>query len=685
KGNQLINVTDATNDLDRDKSLGDFRDGNKKANTGLDDYLYDPNGNLLLDHNKNISAITYNHLNLPEQILFGEDGQNYLRFVYDAAGVKLRQEVWQEGQLEKWTDYEGSFIYEQGKLAFFHTAEGRAVAQYLPQGEGTQPTFAYEYIIKDHLGNNRVSFREGETETYLATMDGADNEGGFHNIAETRASLTGHSSQVSKTDATQPEGLWKVLPVSKGDTIQVAVDARYLVEASEQRNNVDINPIVQNTGSGSDNAADNGDTTPEWVLGVSLTPNPQSEDSGVPQAYVQYLLYDETGEVLQSSGQVAISDQAKDGWETLTLEYIAEENGVLQVLALNNSDVEVYFENFQIEYAPTLIAQEQHFYPYGLTMQGLGKQGIPQHRFTYNGKEEVNDFNLGWIDYGWRNMDRALGRWWSIDNKAEKYISLSTYHYAGNNPTRFFDIDGNEFTEDAWAHVNRLIAEVDRKQQNNNNGIAERQALLDAGGLSDRKAGRLQRQINRLEGRNAQLEEVRTGVAELAASSQVYDIQENASLRQTGVVQGAGSVTGKAGFNHSNGNFVIEIPTQSPLHIIAHELQHAHQFENGRYSVGPTLGNNAHRNFLYDQHDELEAYNEWGSLFGGRTFGNINSLPEHYRQYATGPVDVNIFQMTQVILNSDEPEETKQIMLQRIAENTRHAFRVNGQTYYEQR
>lgn len=46
-------------------------------------------------------------------------------------------------------------------------------------------------------------------------------------------------------------------------------------------------------------------------------------------------------------------------------------------------------------------------------------------------------------DYGARMYDTQLGRWWAMDNKAEKYFSWSTYTYTLNNPVRYIDPDGN--------------------------------------------------------------------------------------------------------------------------------------------------------------------------------------------------------------------------------------------------
>ena len=98
---------------------GDFQDGAKQG----EEYFYDANGNLQADANKNITSITYNHLNLPERIVMNAAGDSYLRFSYSAAGVKLSREVVQEGAAPIRTDYcGGGVIYLRGILVFFPTA-----------------------------------------------------------------------------------------------------------------------------------------------------------------------------------------------------------------------------------------------------------------------------------------------------------------------------------------------------------------------------------------------------------------------------------------------------------------------------------------------------------------------------------------------------------------------------------
>ena len=82
-GNQLLAAKDiATSGVYGNGT--DFKDGaNQTA-----EYVYDKNGNLIKDLNKNISSIGYNCLNLPDQVIFGNG--NSILYDYGADGTKLR-------------------------------------------------------------------------------------------------------------------------------------------------------------------------------------------------------------------------------------------------------------------------------------------------------------------------------------------------------------------------------------------------------------------------------------------------------------------------------------------------------------------------------------------------------------------------------------------------------------------
>lgn len=59
---------------------------------------------------KGIVVISYNHLNLPEKVVKGL--QQSLRYIYDANGRKISQEVYdKQGIIVKKSDYEGDFFY----------------------------------------------------------------------------------------------------------------------------------------------------------------------------------------------------------------------------------------------------------------------------------------------------------------------------------------------------------------------------------------------------------------------------------------------------------------------------------------------------------------------------------------------------------------------------------------------
>ncbi len=135
-GNQLIKVDD-----DGSQSDG-FSDNGSKEDI---EYWYDENGNMTKDLNKKIENIDYNYLNLPKRLKIYTDQNHTIDYIYNAGGVKLRKEV--EGTT---TDYIGNFIYENNELKYILNSNGRIVID--------NDKYNYQYHIKDHLGNTRVTF-----------------------------------------------------------------------------------------------------------------------------------------------------------------------------------------------------------------------------------------------------------------------------------------------------------------------------------------------------------------------------------------------------------------------------------------------------------------------------------------------------------------------------------------------
>ncbi|MGJ1362749.1 RHS repeat domain-containing protein, partial [Sphingobacterium spiritivorum] len=104
-------------------------------------YSYDENGNAKTDRmGMNLS---YNHLNLPQQVT---GGGNTITYLYDAGGNKLRKTANTTGQ----RDYAGGIEYQNGVIELIHTAEGVAY-------RNANGTYTYRYNLTDHLGNVRAT------------------------------------------------------------------------------------------------------------------------------------------------------------------------------------------------------------------------------------------------------------------------------------------------------------------------------------------------------------------------------------------------------------------------------------------------------------------------------------------------------------------------------------------------
>ena len=102
-----------------------------------------------------------------------------------------------------------------------------------------------------------------------------------------------------------------------------------------------------------------------------------------------------------------------------------------------------------------VIQSEQHYYPFGLNMEGNFTSPGYNQKYRYNGKELYG--GLGWYDYGARYYDPAIGKFTGVDAWAEKYYSWSPYNYTYNNPIMFIDPTGNGPTTDYYNQKGKKI------------------------------------------------------------------------------------------------------------------------------------------------------------------------------------------------------------------------------------
>jgi RHS repeat-associated protein len=148
---QGINKLGSITDSGTNPTIGEF------FKDGTANYTYDANGNLKTDSGKNISNITYNYMNLVSTVT---QNNNQSTYTYASNGQKLSANL---GAFKKY-DYIANAVYKNDTLEFIATAEGRFVPPLGARGLG------FEYTLKDHLGNARISCGCDKTKGTLTVL-----------------------------------------------------------------------------------------------------------------------------------------------------------------------------------------------------------------------------------------------------------------------------------------------------------------------------------------------------------------------------------------------------------------------------------------------------------------------------------------------------------------------------------
>ena len=512
--NRLLSVKDFGTAGAADGKLGDFSDGT--AGTG-DDYLFDDNGNLIVDRNKGITSvdgqtnkgILYNFLDKPEKVYI--NGKGTVQIVYDADGNKLQKTYTPDGGgAPVVTTYIGRYVYVANDLQYINFEEGRIRAvKYNPLDNGYDKLIidgnidlpgamrgAFDYFIEDYQGNVRMilteeshlgsnsctmeSERSLNEEALFGKVDASgnptpDNEvkarfpaiqipgnsigGGWQN-----ASIGNYVSRLGNLVG-QKMGPNTLLKVMAGD--QITATSMYYYQdpvvnvvngpslitdlISSLASAIGGSPITSNlmhASAGNIVSPLNG-----YIPFTSKAdPDATNASGSAPKAYLAVLFFDERFNFIGEGSKTDRVSQAGNGAPLLMVPSArAPKNGYAFVYVANESDETVYFDNLKVANVHSPILEEDHYYAYGLKIAGISSKKLadPNEGFTtnknlYNDKELIDEADLNWYDYGFRNYDPQIARFVQLDPLTDSYPELTPYQYASNDPILNIDVDGLE-------------------------------------------------------------------------------------------------------------------------------------------------------------------------------------------------------------------------------------------------
>lgn len=393
------------------------------------------------------------------------------------------------------------------KFQFMGFEEGRI--RPVLETNGALIGLSLDYMLKDHLGNVRMLLTdEIKQDIYPAvTLENVSYNGGsaisveddFYNITSTQvvpktdatgipnyenqnnngvpinnnpySNNTAYSDYLYKINGNDANktGLGITLKVMAGDRIDILGKSYYFQQPGQGStataaqmlpmilSGLLVSPTGAVAGSG------HGDITASQLQSMPYTTggitgivtqqnNSQAADPPPPLAFINYIFFDEQFKFVSGGfSQAGIQNQLKDHFTELQNK-VAQKNGYVYIYVSNTSAINVYFDNLQVVHTRGPVLEETHYYPFGLTMNGISSKalnfGVSENKFKFNdgtefGNKEFSDGSgLDIYETPFRGYDPQIGRFMQIDAMADDFVDWSPYNFALNNPISFNDPTG---------------------------------------------------------------------------------------------------------------------------------------------------------------------------------------------------------------------------------------------------
>ena len=489
--NKLLNVTDNGNNTPNPPAMlhgvPDFRDANMPSSVSNNDYDYDSNGNLTYDGNKGISSITYSYLNKPVHIEMQNQAnqvQGTIDYLYDAQGNKLRKTTYdQTANTNTITDYDGSFVYQSV------TPQGSQPAptlQYILHDEGrcrpllpvtnSIATYQYDYFIKDHLGNVRSVINAQQSgigpwlspaihdyNTSLEVAQASTDALVWSHLDDVRAdkplatsTTDTKAAELIGTDTSKRIATAIMLRVMPGDQFSLSAQSYYDALDSNQATTGDqvLGSLLGALTGGSEYGGGQVEAGNLQVLNNTLgnpeLPNvynnllSQAYDATAPDAYLNYLVFDENFNLVSGNSGVIQAGATANQWNTISTNgtVTVGQAGYLLVYASSLMSRSIYLDQTNLTFYSGALLEDNHYYPFGLTLTTSTTSATEKNNYKLTTKELQDDLGLNVYDFGARIHDEQTGRWWQMDPLIEKDRRSSPYSYLDGNVVKFFDATG---------------------------------------------------------------------------------------------------------------------------------------------------------------------------------------------------------------------------------------------------